>query len=97
MTTVKALGWFRITGRGTMVEVDMADADARGDDVRRGDHVRFELSRVYGDVDRSNLISADRIYEILSIEESRCLVNHGPGSKQCVMGRGLMVREVKDE
>lgn len=84
---IGAWDWFRITGRGIVVSVDIAGSDG----VSRGDVVQFEL--MPSSPSAPGLISADKSYQVLGIEESRCLVDHGPGSAQCVMGRGLAVRE----
>lgn len=88
--TVTARDWFRITGRGIVVSVDVPKTDGIG----RGDRVRFTL--VSNDRAQEGIIAEGKTYLVAGVEESRCLVDHGPGSQTCVMSRGLAVREVED-
>jgi hypothetical protein len=84
---VKAWDWFKITGRGIVVSVDVPATDG----IRSGDHVRFDLAP--NGQGTPGLITEDATYRVSGIEESRCLVHHADG-KQCVMGRGLAVTAV---
>jgi len=81
---IKAHDCYKITGRGLVVSVDLADSDG----VRRGDIVQFELPG-------NELINEVQTYRVMGIEEARCLTWHASG-EQCVMSRGLRVRGHKD-
>lgn len=83
---ITAWDWFKIVGRGTVVAVDVHTTDH----LNVGDAVQFDLApNARGP---EGLIDPAQTYWIRGIEESRCLVDHGPGTKQCTMSRGLVVR-----
>lgn len=87
---VKAWDWFNITGRGIVVSVDVSETNGMG----RGDEVQFDM--VPNDRAQQGLINETATYRVLGVEESRCLVAHGPGSHQCTMARGLAVVPVRE-
>lgn len=86
---VRAWDWFNIMGRGIVVSVDVPETNG----IVRGDEVQFDLAP--NSPGSQGLIKSVATYRVLGVEESRCLVDHGPGSRQCVMGRGLSVREME--